>query len=182
MRAFGGDLTGCVRTLQSGKLMLASSSPEVSDEWRAKVTVEGRRSTLPWQEVARAQSLDPGDPCFVFSLGSSKLMVTDGPIEVNTLKRAMGHLQKRIAGGAGGSGFDLYSRMDISSVRLFVQFFLSPPSPLEEEGTLGCTVRRLLVSGRGFGLDKKGPGPPVHLRPLGIVGNMRRIAARSVAL
>ena len=136
MRAFDGDLTGCFRTLQSG--MQASSSPEVADEWRAKVTVEGRRPTRPWQEVARAQGLDPDDPCFAFSLDTSKVMGTNGPIEVNTsLEHVMGLLLKRIAGGADGAGFDLYSRMDASSVKPFVRFFLSPPSPLEEGGRLG---------------------------------------------
>ena len=114
--------TGSFRTLQYGMLMLASSSPEVADELRAEVAVEGRRPTRPWKEVARAQSLDPDDPCFAFSPGTSKVMGTDGPIEVNTLEYFLGHLKRRIAGGAGGAGLDLYSRMDASSVKPFAVF------------------------------------------------------------
>ena len=100
MRALDGDLMGCVRALQSGLLVLASSLPGVADEWRAKIAVEGQRPTRPWQELARAQGLDPGDPCFAFSLGTSKVTGTDGPIEVNTLGYVMGHQQTRISGGA----------------------------------------------------------------------------------
>ena len=100
IRAFGGDLTGCVLAPQSGKHVLASSSPEVANEWRAKVTVPGLRPTRPWLEVARARGLDPDDPCFYFSPGKSKAMGTDVPIEVSTFEHAMGHLQKRIPGGA----------------------------------------------------------------------------------
>ena len=70
--------------------------------------------------------------CFAFSPGTSKAMGTDGPIEVNTLEHVIGHLQKRIAGGAYGAGFDLYSRMHASSVKPFVPFFPVPPSPLGE--------------------------------------------------
>ena len=182
MRAFGGDLTGCVRTLQSGKLMLASSSPEVADDWRAKITVEGRRPSRPWQKVARALGFDPDDPCFVFSPGMSEVTGTDAPIEVKILEHVMGHLQKRIAGGADGAGFDLHSRMGASFVKPFVNFFFLPPPPLGEWGTMACNVRRLLISGRGAGLDKKDLGLPVQLRPLGIGDSLRRIAARCVAL
>ena len=83
-------------------------------------------------------------------------MDPDGPIEVGTLEYVMGHLPKRSAGGVGGTGFGIYSCIDASSVKPLVQFFISPISPLEEGDTLGCTVRRLLVSGRGVGLDKTG--------------------------
>ena len=137
MRALDGDLTGCIRALQSGKPMLASSSPEVAGEWREKVTVEGRRPTRPWQEPARAQGFDTGDPCFAFDLGTSKVMGTGGPIEVSTLVNVMGHLQKRIPGGADGTGINLYPRIDASSVKSFVLSFFSPPSALEEGGTSG---------------------------------------------
>jgi len=99
MRAFDGDLTGCVRTLQSVKLMPASSSPEVADEWRTKVTVEGRRPTRSWQKVARTHGLEPNDPRFAFSLGTSNVMGTDGPIEVNTLEHVMGHLPTQCGWG-----------------------------------------------------------------------------------
>ena len=54
MRALDGDLTGCVPTLQSSKLMPASSSPEVAGEWRTKVSVEKggilRDRVKRWQE------------------------------------------------------------------------------------------------------------------------------------
>ena len=38
----------------------------------------------------------------------------------------MGHLPKRSAGGVGGAGFGIYSCMDASSVKPFVQFSFSP--------------------------------------------------------
>ena len=47
---------------------------------------------------------------------------------------------------------------------------------------MGCSFRRLLVSGRGAGLGKIGLGCSVHLRPLGIGESSRRIAARCIAL
>jgi len=182
MRAFNGDLTGCFRTLQSGKLMQASSSPEVAEEWRNKVSVAGRRPTRTWQEVAISRGFDPNDPRFTFTLGTSTVMGTDGPVEVNTLEHVMGHLPKRSAGGADGAGFDLYSCMDASSVEPFVQFFLSPLSPLDERDILGRTVRILLASGLGVGLDKKGLGRPVDLRPLGLGDSLRRISTRCISL
>ena len=111
---------------------VSSCSPEVADESRAEVAVEGRRPTRPLQVVARARGFDPDDPCFALSPGTSKVTGTDGPIEVSTLEHVMGHLQTRIAGGTDGAGFGLYSRIDVSSLQPFVRFFLSPISPLEE--------------------------------------------------
>ena len=61
-------------------------------------------------------------------------------------------------------------------------FSFHPPSSLDEGGNLVGNVRRLLVSGRGVGLDKKGLGRPTHLRPLGIGDCLRRIAAHCVTL
>ena len=182
MRAFNGDLTGCFRTLQSGKLMQASSSPEVAEEWRNMVSVAGRRPTRTWQEVAISLGFDPNDPRFTFTLGTSTVMGTDGPVEVNTLENVMGHLPKRSAGGADGTGFDIYSCMDASSVEPFVQYFISPLSPLDERDILGRTVRILLASGLGVGLDKKGLGRPVDLRPLGLGDSLRRISTRCISL
>ena len=139
----------------------------MANAWRTKVTVEGRRPIRSWQEVARARGLDPNDPRFTFKLDKSHVMGPDEPIEVDTLKFVMGHLPKRSAGGVDGAGFGIYSCMDASSVKLFVQFSLSPPSPLEKKCTLGSTFRRLLVSGRGVGLDKKGFQRTDGLSPVG---------------
>ena len=82
--------------------------------------------------MARAHGFDPDNPRFASRLGTSNAMGTDGPIEVSTLEHVMRHLPKRSAGGAGGADFlqfSLYFRMDASSVKPFVQFFLSPPPP-----------------------------------------------------
>ena len=72
--------------------------------------------------------------------------------------------------------------MDARSVEHFVQFFLSPPSPLEDGELLGCTACRLLVSGRGVGLHKNGFGCPSDLRTVGIGDGLRRIAERCITL
>ena len=80
--------------------------------------------------MAISHGFEPSDPRFTIRLGTSTVMGTDGPVEVNTLEHVMGHLPKRSAGGVDGIGFDLYACMDARSVGPFVQFFLSPPPPL----------------------------------------------------
>ena len=84
IKVLDGDLKGCVRTLQSAKLLLASSLPEVANAWRTKIKVEGRRPARPWQEAARALGFDPNDPRFTFKLDKSHVMGPEGPIEVGT--------------------------------------------------------------------------------------------------
>ena len=142
----------------------------------------GGRPTRSWQEVAISLGLDPDDKRFTTRLGTSTVMGTDGPVEVNTLEHVVGHQPKRRAGEADGTGFDLYSCMNTRSVEPFAPFFFSPPSPLGDRDILGCTVRRLLVSGRGVGLDKKILGRPSDLRPIGIVDSLRRIAGFCITL
>jgi len=71
--------------------------------------------------------------------------------------------------------------MDDMAVMPFVNSFLAVP-PATSSCPLDSTVRRLLVSGRGVGVDKKGSGKAEHLRPIGIGDALRRIAARCISL
>ena len=179
-RAFEGDLNGCLRTLESGKLIPASA--ELTEAWKKKVTVDGRRPTQKWEEVVREMGLDPGDERFQITLGKSLIRGPDGHVEVDTLEHVMLHLSKRVAGGVDGTGYDIYGKMYAESVKPFVQYFCTPPPPLADHDECGRGVRRLLGSGRGVGLDKKGDGCPDDLRPLGIGDSLRRIAAKCINL
>ena len=180
-RALVGDLSGATRTLQAGSLLLAEDDPQVVEEWKKKVDVPGRRPTKSWDEVARSKGKDPSSSDFTFVLGKSLVAGTDGPLEVDTLKHVMGHLPSRSAGGLDGNGFGLYATMDDAAVMPFVNSYLAAP-PATSICPLDSMVRRLLVSGRGVGLDKKGSGKAEHLRPIGIGDALRRIAARCISL
>ena len=180
-RAMAGDLSGATRTLQAGSLLLAEDDPQVVEEWKKKVDIPGRRPTKPWEEVARGKGKDPSSSEFTFTLGKSLVAGTDGLLEVDTLKHVMGHLPSRSAGGLDGNGFGLYATLDDKAVKPFVNSFLAAP-PATSSCPLDSMVRRLLVSGRGVGLDKKGHGKAEHLRPIGIGDALRRIAARCISL
>ena len=186
LRAFDGDLSGCVQTLESGKLLLASNSSAVVNEWSKKVNTPGRRATSSWQDRARAKGLDPSDSRFSFKLDKSEIAGPDGPMQVDTLIHVMAHLPKRAGGGIDGNGFGVYSTMDTESVRPFVEFFVSGGvsggCSINSLTPLGKIVRLLLVSGLGVGLDKKGFGNCKDLRPLGCRDSLARIAARCITL